>query len=183
MAGKRPRIQPKIITPNEIEDELEFKENKCSKNARKIIIIHENLQLELWYDQHYIRTRYQHGEDNGERREGIEPEDVEGLVKKSIPHLLCYGAKIKSFNFLNHENEAPIRVVLIDSNYDVDLNIAVEVHLITLNKYEITVKTAMRKNDFRIDNGKYAIQIIGENQSILKKQEGKSEIEVSSIEI
>ncbi len=162
---------------------MEFKTNKSTQRARKIKIFREELNVELWYDQHYIVTRHQHGEDSGEKRNGISPEDVEPLLKKSIVHLICYGAIVKGFNFLNHANKPPLRVVLQERSAGETLNVVVEVHLLDLNLYEMTVKTAMRKDDFYIENGRYAIHFIGDNQTVLKKQEGKIEIEIATLEL
>jgi hypothetical protein len=183
MAGNRPRIQKKVVENNLIEDKLEFKKNFSTQRARKIKTFQEELKVELWFDQHYIVTRHQHGEDSGEKRDGISPEEVEPLLKKSIVHLVCYGANVKGFNFLNHENKPPVRIVVKERSIGETLNVVSEVHLVDLNLYEMTVKTAMRKDDFRIENGRFAIEFIGNNQSVLKKQEGKIEIEVATLEL
>lgn len=183
MAGKRKRIERRVIVGEPIEDLKEFRQNKCTPRARKIITIQEELRIELWYDQHYAITRFQHGEDTGEKREGINPEDVESLVKKAIVHLISYGSRVKGFHFLNHENKPTVRVVLQDSTNGEKLNVIIEAHLVDLRFYEVTVKTAMRKEDFKIENGGYAVDLTGENQSILKKQEGKNELEISILEL
>lgn len=180
---KRPRIQRKLVEKNLEEDELEFRPNKCTQRARKIISFEEYLTLELWYDQHYIITRHQLGEDSGEKRDGISPTEVEPLIRKSIPHLICYSAKVKGFHFLNYENSPPLRIVLQDSTAGITLNVIVEIHYVAIRIYEITVKTAMRKNGFYIENGRHAVQFVDEALSILKKQEGKLEKEISTLEL
>lgn len=187
MAGTRPRIIKMELEGNIVEDTLAFVKNKCTERARKIITLHEELKYELWYDQHYIITRHQHGEDNGERRLGINPEQVEGLITKAINHMLYYSARVKGFSFLNHESESLVRIVLQDSTEGNTgtLNVVIEVHLLDSKTFEVTVKTALRKCDYRLESGQYAIEFFEGNSSLLKKYEHSNAagVEVLSFEI
>lgn len=47
MAGNRPRIKPKSAEGMVVIDELAFGANKSSPNARKIININEEFNLEI----------------------------------------------------------------------------------------------------------------------------------------
>jgi ribosome-binding protein aMBF1 (putative translation factor) len=57
------------------------------------------------------------------------------------------------------------------------LNIVIEAHLINLDTYEITVKTAMRNDSFKISDGQFALEIF-ENESVLKRMERGKIIEI-----
>lgn len=163
-----------------IEDELEFKANKCSGNAKRIIIQEENIQIDLWFDKHY-HDRYQHGDENG-KRVGIDSHIVKELVLRSFKHLILYSSLIKGFTFLNHPAIATnsARVVLQEFIDEAMLNVVIEVHFVDIYTYEVTVKTAMSTDHFRISDGQYAIELDGDS-SILKKCERGTLKEIISI--
>lgn len=126
-----------------VEDQLEFKENKSSHRARKIIADVENFYLEIWFDKHY-HDRHQHGDEDG-AREGIAPKTVESLVRKSTM-----------------------------------LNVVIEAHFLDISRCEITVKTAMCVDDFKMSTGQYFIEF-QEDGSVLKKLDNGKVMEVSNI--
>ncbi|MBP6432002.1 MAG: hypothetical protein KA319_09555 [Ferruginibacter sp.] len=157
---------------------MEFKENKCSVKARKVFVEHHNISLDIWYDKHYL-DRYQHGDENG-KRDGIDPSIIGKLIRKSIHYLIVFSAAIKNFNFLNPtKTQNPIRIVLRDSNVPEILNVAIEAHIISPTNYEITVKTAMLIENFKMATGQYMIDSQGDAISLLKF-ENKTFIEVFS---
>lgn len=154
MKQKRPRINNKII----VFDNEAFTENAGSKNAKKIANISYNIVTEIWIDKHYS-IREQHGDDFGQR-EGISKDVVEALVKKSFLHLKYYNLKHSIFRFVNFPPSGVrnIRIVLKDKieNQEI-LNVVVEYHFIDLNLYEVTVFTAMCKDDFYLSDGQFGI--------------------------
>src|SRR5450631_1180168 len=109
---KRPRIG--VTSKGQIveSDPVAFVKNKCSNNAKKIDLSHENIQIELWFDKHY-HDRHQHGDENG-KRDGIDPSTVVSLVKKSLPYLLLYGSLVRGFKFVNHpsSDERGVKIIL-----------------------------------------------------------------------
>ncbi len=175
----RKRIPYKSNMLQPVDDELTFSENKCSDHARKIFAGFENIRVELWFDKHYY-DRHQHGDDNG-KREGIDPQTVENLVRRSIKHLLLYGAANRGFKFINYEgaNGQPVKIVLQEEFDGSMLNVVIETHFVEINKYEITVKTAMCTDDFRIAMGQYVVELLGDG-SILKRFDNKKLVEICS---
>lgn len=158
-----------------VADPLEYKQNKCTPNARIITTIDEKITINLWYDKHYV-NREQHGEDDGEKREGIEAETVEKLVLASIRHLMYYSSCVKGFSFLNHDDPPKGREnrVVIQTNSSIEtLNVIIQAHHIDLNEYEVTVKTAKMQNDWRLSVGQYALELFEDdaNASILWQEE------------
>ena len=154
-----------------LKDETAFTKNKCSERARKIKSITPNLVFDVWFDQHY-QIRQQFGDDNG-LREGIDSEKVESLVLRSMKYLIAYSSILKSFNFINHTLDGGSRanrVILQESTAGELLNVVIEAHLIEIDKYEITVKTAMCSNSFKLSDGQFAMEVI-DNESILKRME------------
>ena len=153
-----------------VEDPAAYIQNKCSERARKVNTIQPNFNFNIWFDQHY-QHRTQFGDDNG-KREGIDSERVQSLVNKAMDHLVTYSTFLKTFAFVNHvqtsgRNE---RVVLQEETQHGLLNVVIEVHLIEVGIYEVTVKTAMCIKDFAISDGQYVLQLI-DNESILKRKE------------
>ena len=143
-----------------ILDELEFGQNKCSPNARRIGSHAQNTNVDFWIDKHY-HIREQQGDDFGNKRDGIEPEKVHTLVKKCIPHLILYSSFLRNFTFLNYDKllikERIIRVVcqgIYDGN---QLNVVIEGHVISLTDIEITIVTAIQKNEYLPHDGQYAV--------------------------
>lgn len=160
-----------------VVDELEFKKNKCSDNARYITIILEKITFHLWHDKHY-HDRHQLGDNDG-KRDGIDPETVEALVRKALGHMLIYGSTIRGFKFIHHKasGESPVKVVLQEDTPNGMLNVVIETHFMEINEYEITIKTAMKVDDFRIANGQYAIEFEGD-LSILKRYDNGRPIKI-----
>jgi len=153
-----------------IEDELAYIPNKCSERARKINSVSTKLIFDVWFDQYY-QIRQQFGDDNG-IREGIDHKTVESLVLKSMKHLLAYSSILKSFTFINHElnSDRATGIVLQEPTNEQRLNVVIEAHSISVDQYEITVKTAMRSDAFKLSDGQFAIEIF-DNESVLKKME------------
>ena len=158
---------------------MEFVKNKSSNRVRKVLEFSENIEIVLCFDQHYYQ-RLQHGDDKG-LRDGIDKESVENLVLKSMKFLFLYSANVNGFSFLNHEplNFRAIRVILKAPKNGTMLNVAIETHHLTINKYEITVKTAMCVDDFIMSDGQYSIEI-NEGNSILYKFVRKVNMEICS---
>jgi hypothetical protein len=172
---KRPRLIRTPAVPA-IIDPLEFKPNLCTLSAREVITIDENVKITIWYDRHYV-IREQLGEDNGEKREGIDWHLVEPIVKKGIKHLFFYSAIVKNFIFLNKkpkpENQTRgTRVVLMEGSDSQILNIAIEVNFSLLSQYEITVITAKR-GDFKLGQGQYCVKLFEDGSELLKFEDGK----------
>ena len=166
--GKRPRITKKTLDNNTLVDPMEYKKNKSTDKARQVVKIQEHLYYDLWFDQHYI-GRSQLGDESG-KRDGISPETIEDLIRKSLHHMVYYSARIKGFSFLNHDDTSSVRIVLQDSYSDINiLNVAIEVHFLDGRTFEITVKTAMCVDDYRIQVGQFVIEFIDEHSSVLKK--------------
>ena len=177
----RKRIPLKKPVGSIIKDPLLFEPNKCSNKAKKIFTEIENITIELWFDKHY-HDRNQHGDDNG-KREGIGDDVVTSLVRRSIKFMLLYSSLVKGFNFLNRDiqpNERPLRIVLQEGSVFGLLNVIIEAHFLSINHYEITVKTAMCKDDFKLSDNQYVIEIEGES-SVLKKCDLKKVTEICSV--
>jgi len=156
-----------------LEDGLEFKGNKCSQNAKKDISHFENVEIEIWFDKHYF-VREQHGDELGKRL-GIEMNFVKDLVIKSIKHLCYYSLKVGNFSFLNFSDTGRFFRILLKDYYSdkLPLNVIAEFHFVSLGKYEVTIKTAMREEDFRVHDGQYIVEIFNEETSTLSKSQMK----------
>jgi hypothetical protein len=97
--------------------------------------------------------------------------------------MVLYCSLIKGFHFLNRNllpHERPLRIILQEDTSFGLLNVVIEAHFLSINLYEITVKTAMCKDDFILNDNQYAIEIDGDG-SILKKCDIKRVIEVCSV--
>ncbi len=179
---KRKRIPVRKPEPV-IEDELAFVKNKCSPNARKIGYTVESTNIDFWIDKHY-HIRNQHGDNNG-IRSGIEQEKVHTLVKESIRHLMFYSASVKSFTFLNHNynpsSGRAIRVVCQKEIGEEKLNVVVEAHADEVNLFEITIITAMQNDEFRLSDGQYMIELLGQGNSVLFQSFRGRVTEIASI--
>jgi hypothetical protein len=177
---KRPRIQPKVLQQI-APDPLEYVANKSTNRARKIISISEKLDIDIWFDKHYV-DRSQHGDENG-LRDGIDQTIVRRLVAKSMPHLLFYGATVQLFTFLNiahDKTKRALRVVVQEQSDNSILSVVIEVHFVKMNYFEITVKTAICKQDFELSDGQYAVHIDGKT-SVLRKREKGKDLDIYSI--
>lgn len=179
--GKRPRIQRKKDIGTLVSDELEYKQNLGSKNARLHKTVPEKINFELWYDKHY-ELRELHGDDEG-KREGIDKTAVERLVEKILSHLLYYSSTIKSFSFLNDRQQPAIRTILKDSySQDQVLTIVAQIHFINLWAYQVTIVTARCGEDFRISSGQYFVELTAENSSTLFRLDNGKITTVASCE-
>jgi hypothetical protein len=179
---KRPRTQPiaaKMAEAETVKDELEFTSCLGSKNARVIEIYAESLNLELWFDKHYL-DRSLHGDDSGNKRD-INQDIVKVLVFRAIKHLIFYASAIKNFNFLNHyDKEQKLRTIIKDNHsYDKPLSVVCEIHFENFNKYQLTVITAI-DSDLRLSNGQHFVEFVDECHSLLRKFENNTYIEVFS---
>jgi hypothetical protein len=183
---KNKRERRKRIDPNEIKGELivdveAYIANKCSPNVKKIATASEHLDIEIYFDKHYF-IRHQHGDDNG-KREGIELETVQKLVIEAAKHLLFYSVTLKNFSFVNFGPNSNHRVVLTRLfDGDEDLNIVVEYHYLSMHRYEVTLKTAMRKTDFLINDGTFQLKINPDGTSVLVKNENRKLVQFSEYE-
>ena len=173
-SSKRKRIRitkderSKLNTEQDIKKEYgeAYQKNAASPNAKLLGEFIEVWKHEFWIDKHYTDRRI-FGDENGPR-EGIEETIVEALIKKSISHLFYYSLK-HNFSFINFPPKRilPHRVVLQElSNLTETLNVVSEFHFLDTNKYEVTVKTAMRIENFKIQDNQYVIEF-SNNESTL----------------
>ncbi len=173
---KRKRIKVHCVEANSKITGLEYGDgygrNAASENAKYLREFTETWNHEFWIDKHYT-NRKNFGDASGPR-EGIEEIAVESLIKKSVPHLFYYSLK-HTFPFINFppRRNMPYRVVLKElSNTQDTLNVVAEFHFLDTNKYEITVRTAMRVNDFHIQDNQYFLEF-SDNESILFLKKNK----------
>lgn len=73
-----------------------------------------------------------------------------------------------------------VRVILQETSVDSKLNVVIEAYFLDICHYEITVKTAMCTEDFRVAMGQYCLEIQGDN-SILYRNDNKKMVEVCSL--
>lgn len=157
-------------------------ENCASKKVRHHTTFAENFKIEFWYDKHYW-DRLHLGDDDGDRV-GIEFEYVEPLVVKSFKHLMYYALKNRDLSFVNHPppRTRNIRVVLRQTyGAKTTLNIVVEYHFLSLNKFEVTIVTAMSNEHFQLGDNQYAIEF-SEEQSTLFRLLNKKVVEIDAYE-
>lgn len=151
-----------------ILDEAEFIANKCSPNARRFSKTIENTNIDIWIDKHYhIRSHL--GDEYG-KRDGIEPERVREIVEEAIRHLIVYSGVVKNFTFLNYRHikgQRALRVVCQKEYEGNKTNVTIEAHLVNLNEIEITIITAIQKNDYQPSDGQYVIELLGGGNSTL----------------
>lgn len=154
-------------------DPLEYVANRSSKNARKIDIQEEKVFVHLWYDKHYC-NRFQHGDESG-KREGIEPLLIRDTIAASIAWLITCSGLYKFFRFLNHKKEGDYfhRIVLQKQTNEGLLNIVTEFHWMELLHYEVTVKTAMVTDTFRLSDGQFAFCLNDSGCVIMKMENNK----------
>lgn len=173
MKDEKPK-RKRIINPTSqpIKDPEAYIRNSSSDNARHIKTFSEYIETEFWIDKHYT-NRQLFGDKNG-KREGIELELIQELIKKAYRYLIYFSSKHKEFLFINHPPQRPrnIRIVLRQIIKDQSaLNVVVEYHFVNLVSVEITVKTAMCIDNFDLGDGQYALEFDGNecNLYILKK--------------
>lgn len=169
--GGRPRIDKKVIGEIVEQDPLEFRKNHSSDSARQVFTSTESIEFEVWYDNHYFQ-REMHGDNNG-KRDGIEQEIVQNLIVNAAKHLLYYSIKVRAFEFVSfvegfRKTRTTISQIIKD---ELNLNIVVNYHYLALNKYEVTLVTAMRKNGFVPKDGEFQLEMQVDGSSILFKSE------------
>lgn len=177
---RRKRIDPaEIIGAVAIDDQEAFIKNKSSDNVKKIMSISERFDIEVYFDKHYY-IRHQHGDQEG-KREGIEFESVKHLIVEAAKHLLFYSLRVKGFTFVNFEGiSRPERIVLTQLfDGDSDLNIVAEYHYLSMHKFEVTLVTAMRKDDFYFNDGVFQVKILPDDSSLLLKNEKGKILKIS----
>jgi len=165
---QRPRTIPKTGSLLPIEDELAFTSNKCSKNARKIKSLKSGFGFEMWHEKHYA-IRMQFGDNDGIRK-GIDAHNIESLIIRSLRHIMAYSAILKTFAPINCESkmDRAERIVLQEESDDGMLNVVVEIHLISPEMFEITVITAICKEDYVLSDGQFGIEMI-DNESVIRQ--------------
>lgn len=172
--GKRKRITSRLVGELIKADSLAFTTNNCSQNARMVCTNTESLRFDIWFDKHYY-IREQHGDENG-KRDGIDPATVRKLIDLSATHLIFYAVKLRKFSFANFDvAHRPERIILTMQCENIpDLNIVTEYHYIDSNRFEVTVKTALRKDDFYFSDGDFQVIIYEDGtSSLFSKERGK----------
>lgn len=115
--------------------------------------------------------RVQFGDELGSR-DGIDSEIVKDLAVECFRHLLYYSSVLETFKFLSHHevNARYSRIVLQKTHQtDPPLNVAVEIHFVDFNNYEMTVKTAMCAESFSFFDGQFILEYIAPDSSVLKR--------------
>ncbi|WP_158796694.1 hypothetical protein [Pedobacter sp. L105] len=168
--GKRRRITNEIIGEIAAIDSLAFTTNKCSDTARKVFTSAENIEFDIWFNKHYYH-RERHGDEYG-KREGIEPDVVKNLIIAAARHLIFYSIKVRSFSFVNFWASMRNQRIILTLKHQkgLNLNIVAEYHYLVLNRYEVTVITAIRKDDFYFAEGEYQIRINMDGSSTLSRK-------------
>ena len=180
MNDKVRRLRIGVEKGIEVSDPLDFKPNAATLEGR---LFHEyaELGIELWIDKHC------HNWQKGGGREGIGIELIEDIVIKSFRYLTNMFLKNPNFQYIKYFKDAlhDPRIVLQEENTQgVMLNVVIEIHHLEMSKFEITVKTAMAVNDFRISDGQ-RILLITHNRAILRKFSSRNQnyIEINSIDL
>jgi len=179
MKNEKPK-RKRIINPasQPIQDPEAYIQNSCSDNAKHIKTFSEHIETEFWIDKHYS-DRQLFGDENG-KRDGIELEYIENLIAKSFKHLVYYALKHKRFIFVNYPPKAivPVRIVLKEEFAKQEiLNVVAEYHFVELNKYEVTIRTAMRKENFIASDGQFTV-LLNDDESVLQLTQGKTANEI-----
>lgn len=166
------------IVPASMPGHLEFVENRCSKQVKKIVELNHNIIVELWFNKHYYE-RYYVGDERG-KRVGIDPVAVESLVTRSVEHLFLYSSTVSGFNFSNKSKEKPTtRIILQEAIGESTLNVVIEVHTLSKKRFELTVITAMVIDEFKMIAGQYCIKV-QHDHSVLKKLDNSKVLEICS---
>lgn len=176
-SSRRQRINKRPAMPA-IEDPLEFTQNKCSIKARRVGNVQFNVTFDLWFDKHY-HDRHQFGEDDGNKRDGIEPNKVEELVRKATQYLLLCGSIVKGFTFINYNQQATVFVVIKEITETEILNVAIQTQYVAPLTYELTVKTARPGDDFKIAAGQYVLVFQEGTIELVKFENGKFNVACS----
>jgi hypothetical protein len=156
----RKRIQQGIPSTAQkaIVDEGEFIQNLSSHKAKLISTFNVNVSFSIWIDKHY-HDRVNIGDEFGKRL-GIEKDKIEKIIIDCLKHLLLFGSTIKGFVFLNSKLDQQTfsrRLVIRSKTHDSTLNIAIAVYFIDVSHYEVTIKTAMVVDDFKLFDNEYVI--------------------------
>lgn len=165
-----------------IKDDLEFTNNKASQNARKKHIFSESLIFNVWHEKHY-HLREQLGDENGPRN-GINHEIVHEILEESFGHLILYSGMIKNFTFLNYKvipGNRNLRVVCQKQIGSEKTNVVIEVHVLGVNEFEVTIITAIQTNEYHPSDGQFTIELLGGKNSILSLFARGKLTEISSI--
>jgi hypothetical protein len=148
---------------------MKYIENLCTQLARPDKSVVERIEFKIWIDKHYD-NREQFGDEDG-KRDGIDWDNIKKVVYDSLKHMVHYSSMVKGFSFVatGPKTGTVLRIVLPKEEEDGEmLNIAIEIRLIELSIYELTVKTAKKTNYFRTADGQYVIELINESTSELK---------------
>lgn len=169
--NKRKRINFAEKKGEIVVDVEAFIKNKSSENVKKIHSAKEEIEIDIYFDKHYY-LRNQIGDENG-KRDGIGYNFVQELLLKATKHLIYFALKIKGFSFINFDEGFKQRVTLTQHFDDgnEDLNVVVEYHYLSMHKYEVTVITALRKNNFYFNDGSYQVKLYDDLSSELNKNE------------
>lgn len=175
--GNRPRIKKKALPIEGVY------EKNCATDNAKYITTYKDFEIELWLDKHY-QNRIDYGDNEG-KREGIEFDIVKDLIVDSFKYIFHFYIKHRGLQFINFFNKAKptnYRVVLkkyVDEN---PLNVVIEIHFLDYSKYEITIKTAMVIEDFKLSDGQYSISV-DENNVRLNRFVNKVNTTIEIIDI
>ena len=171
---KRIPIQKTTLRIKAIDDPQEYMANRSTPRAKRISQHVEKIETMLWFDQHYF-LRWQIGDVHG-KRDGIEPERIETLIKQAIPYLFVCSASNKQFRFANaieeNRTDRNFRIILQQRNTTGLLNIVIECHFIQKTELEITAITAMQTEEFRVADGQFVLEITS-GGCMLKKFENR----------
>ena len=169
--NKRKRIDYSSKVGEVVVDVEAFVKNKSSENAKKISTTAEHIEIDIYFDKHYF-DRQQYGDQEG-RRDGIENDTVKSLLVEAGRHLFYYSIKNKTFSFVNFEVvPRPERIVLTkEVDGELPLNVVAEYHYLGLNKFEVTLKTAMKIGGFKLSDGQYQLILHPDETSTLMRLE------------
>ena len=174
MRSKRNRIVVEATVGEKVLDAEAFVQNRCSDYTKWILTSLEHISIEIYFDKHYF-VRLQYGDADG-KRIGIDFEDVKKLVIEASRHLFLHASKVRTFSFVNFEAvDRRNRIVLTKMFEDeLKLNIVVEYHFLDMNRYEVTLITAIRNEDFYFSDGSFqlGIQVDG-SSSVYRNEKGK----------
>lgn len=168
---KRKRIDYSTKVGEVVVDVEAFVKNKSSERAKKITTASEQIEIDIYFDKHYF-DREQHGDNEG-KRDGIENETVQSLLIEAAKHLFYYSIRNRIFSFVNFDlGTRPERIVLTkEIDGELPLNIVAEYHYLSLNKYEVTLKTAMKIDNFRLSDAQFQLIIHSDDTSTLNRFE------------
>lgn len=171
--AKRPRIKKADQLIEQKNEALfttsldDFIQNCASPNA-KFIHKYTDFEIEIWIDKHYEK-RYVNGDENGKRL-GIDLETVMKLVIDSVKYIFHFYMTLRLsnlINFFNKDKPTKHRIVIKDFRGAVDpLNIVIEIHFLDYSKYEITIITAMKCEEFKISDGQIFMSITAEGVNL-----------------